>query len=124
MGRVVFAYDWNHFDSINSDFYSDHALTLRVDHQVRKIVGTLRTDVRFRTYEGISMDLSGGPTRNDLLFAVGADVSYVLKDWLAIVANYRTEVDQTAYRYDAPPTGVDNPGYVRTEITAGVRAAL
>jgi hypothetical protein len=124
LGRVVLGYDWDHYDSVNSDFYQDHALTLRVDQGFGKIVADAHGDVRFRSYRGVPMSLGGGPNRDDLLFTVGADASYVMKDWLAIVLNYRTELDTTSYRYDAGIFGSDDPGYVRTEITAGVRAAL
>ena len=124
LGRVVVGYDWNHYDSVNSDFYSDHALQLRVDQQVSRVVGSAHADLKFRSYRGVPESFGGGPNREDLIFAVGADAQYVLKDWLAIVANYRTEIDQTAYRYAAGMFSNVDPGFVRTEITAGVRAAF
>jgi hypothetical protein len=122
VGRIVLGYSWDHFDSINADYFVDHALTARVDHQFGKIVADVYGDVRFRSYAGVPMELGGGTDRADLVFAVGADASYVLKDWLAIVASYRTEGDATDYETTVDIR--DNPSYVRTEITAGVRAAL
>lgn len=121
LGRVVIAYDWDHRDSINADFYQDHALTARVDHAFGpKIIANATWDLRLRSYSGISPAI-GPPTRSDILMTVGAGATYVLKDWLGIVANYRTEVDKTDYMVTSVP---DDPSYTRHEITAGVRAAL
>lgn len=123
VGRVVFGYSWDHFDSINADYYTDHGLSARVDHQIgARIIADAHADLKWRGYRGVPMALGGGTNRDDLLFAVGADVQYVLKDWLEIVANYRTEADNTSYEQTVGLR--DNPSYVRTEITAGVRAAL
>jgi hypothetical protein len=68
------------------------------------------------------MDI-GAPTRDDVIFAVGTRATYVFKDWLAAVADWRTEIDATDYRNNFGGE-VTDPSYVRTEITAGVRAAL
>lgn len=120
-GRVTVGYTWDHHDSINADFFTDHALIGRVDHQFGpRIMGHATGDVRWRGYRGISPAI-GAPSRDDFLFAIGAGATYVLKDWIGIVANYRTEVDQTSYR---SMVLTDDPSYVRHEITAGVRAAL
>ena len=106
-------------DSINASFYRDHAITGRVDHQFGRILGTVRGDVRLRGYRGID-PMVGPATRDDVIFAVGARAQYVLKDWMAIVADYKTEIDQTEYLSAEP----NDPSYTRTEVTVGVRAAL
>lgn len=122
VGRIVLEYAWDHKDSVNADFYGEHLLGARLDQQFGpRIVATATGEVRWRTYEGIPMDV-GPSTRGDLLFAVGARAQYVLRDYLAIVADYRTEVDQTDYRTTFQD--VDDPSFVRTEVSVGVRAAF
>lgn len=119
LGRVVAEYLYDARDSINASFYRDHALTGRIDHQFGRILGTVRGDVRLRGYRGID-PMIGPPTRDDVIFAVGARAQYVLKDWMAIVADYKTEIDQTDYTSAEP----NDPSFTRTEVTVGVRAAL
>ncbi|KAB2900430.1 MAG: hypothetical protein F9K40_09305 [Kofleriaceae bacterium] len=122
VGRLVAEYQWDHRDSLIGDYYRDHMFGVRVDQNISRIVGSATAEVRLRHYDGIVMDI-GDPARDDLIFAVGAKASYVFKDWLAGVAEWRTEVDQTDYqgRFGGD---VYDPSYTRTEITAGVRAAL
>jgi hypothetical protein len=121
-GRLVGEYSWDHRDSLNGDYYRDHMLGIHVDQNISRIVGTAGAELRFRHYDGISMDI-GPPQRDDILFAGTARASYVLRDWLAVVADWRTEIDDTSYR-SMFGGDVHDPSYVRTEITAGVRAAL
>jgi hypothetical protein len=115
VGRFVVGYSLDARDSINADFYRDHALSGHVDHQFGKILGSAGVDLRLRGYRG-------GRTgeRDDVIFAVGAKAQYVLRDWMAVVAQWRTEIDQTDYMSLVG----DDPSYTRTEVTAGVRAAL
>lgn len=122
-GRFVVLYNYDHRDSLNADFYRDHHLGAHVDHQISRVLLTARGELRLRSYQGVSEALGGGPVRNDLIFAVGARGQLVLRDNLAILADYRTEVDQTEFR-SVVAGMVDDPSYVRTEITAGVRAAF
>jgi hypothetical protein len=121
-GRVVGGYAWDHQDSINADFYRDHRLHAKVDHGLGRVVVTGTVDLRFRTYRGIQPAI-GAPERSDLLLSVGARGQYVLKDWFAIVGEWRTELDQTSYM-NVTDSGPDDPSYTRTEVTGGVRAAF
>ena len=121
-GRVVGEYLWDHRDSLNSDYYRDHMFGIHVDQNVGRIVATGGLDFRLRHYSGIPMAV-GAPTRDDILFAATVRASYVFKDWLAGVAEWRTEIDDTAYR-SVFMGDVSDPSYVRTEVTAGIRAAL
>ena len=122
-GRIVGSYTWEHRDSINANYYRDHRLGGALDQQFGdRILASATLDLRFRGYRGVSPAL-GAPSRDDLIFAVGARGSYVLKDTFAIVAQYKTEVDQTDYVSNFNGE-MDDPSYVRTEITAGVRAAF
>lgn len=119
LGRVVVAYLLDARDSLNADFYRDHAFSARVDHQFGRIVGTATAEARLRGYRGITPDV-GPAERDDVIFAVGARAQYVLKDWMAVVGDWRTEIDQTDYMSAIG----DDPSYTRTEVTAGVRAAF
>jgi hypothetical protein len=119
LGRFVGGYLYDARDSINAAFYRDHALTARVDQQFGRIVGSVGGDLRLRGYRGVDA-MVGPPTRDDVIFAVSARAQYILKDWMAVVADYRTEFDQTDYISAEP----NDPSYTRTEVTVGVRAAL
>lgn len=123
LGRVVGGYQYDARDSINAAFYRDHALTARVDQQFGRIVGSVGGDLRLRGYRGVHSEITGGAmttSRDDVIFAVSARAQYILKDWIAVVADYRTEIDQTEFISAEP----NDPSYTRTEITVGVRAAL
>ncbi len=122
VGRMVVDYSWDHYDSLNGDYYRDHKLGLKVDQQISRVVASVGAEVRLRHYDGISMAI-GAPTRDDVIFAVGGKATYVFKDWLAAVADWRTEIDDTSY-LSSFGGDVHDPSYVRTEVTAGVRAAL
>lgn len=121
-GRVVVDYAWDKKDSVNADFYSEHAIEGHVDQQLGPVVGSAGGLVAWRTYQGIPMDV-GPPTRSDFLVGVKARLQWVLRETFAVVADYRTEVDSTEYR-STFGGDTDDPSYVRTEITAGVRAAF
>ncbi len=123
-GRIVASYTWEHRDSVNSNYYRDHRLAGQLDQQFgARLLATGFADVRFRGYRGVPAVLGGGPSRDDLIFSIGARGSFVLRDTFAFVAQYRTDVDQTDYvsMFDGM---ADDPSYVRHEVTAGVRAAF
>lgn len=122
LGRVVAEYNWDHRDSINGDYYRDHHLGGRVDQQFGRIVGTAAGELRLRTYHGIPMAL-GVADRDDVILAASLRASYVYRDWLAFVGEFRTESVVTDYRQIAGGF-IDNPGYTSNELTAGVRAAF
>jgi hypothetical protein len=123
VGRVTVGYEWDQIDSINADFYSDHGLKAGLDQQFgARILAHAAAELHFRTYQGVDPSIGGATSRSDLIFAPSAKVQYIFKDWLAAVVDYRTEVDATSYRSSVDD--MDDPSYVRTEITAGVRAAF
>lgn len=123
MGRVVVSYAHELKDSINANFYRDHALKLAVDQQIERVLVQGSLEARLRGYRGVPMSLGGGDTRDDLIFAARLDGHYVIRDWLAITGHYQTMVDSTDFRYDALDV-IDDPSYVRHEIMAGARAAF
>jgi len=122
LGRAVVAYAWDHRDSLNAQFYSDHGFTLRVDQQIDRFIASAGAEVHLRTYHGIPMEI-GPPTRSDVIVAGLIRANYVFKDWIAAVATFRAETDQTDYRSDFGGD-LDNPSYSRFELTGGVRTAF
>ena len=122
VGRFVVEYNWDHRDSVNADYYRDHHFGAHIDHQFDRLVASARGEMRLRGYRGIN-PMIGPSDRDDLIFSVGVRAQYVLKDWMAIVGDYHTDVDQTDYMSDVGG-GLDDPSFVRHEVTAGVRAAF
>ena len=126
MGRFVVLYDLNAYDSVNADFYRDHLLQGKVDQQFGQFLATFHADLRLRGYRGISAAI-GAPSRDDVILSVGARANYVLKDTFAITADYHTDVDQSDYRYvvqNMNGPGLDDPSFIRHEVTVGIRAAF
>jgi hypothetical protein len=123
VGRVVAEYNYDHRDSINADFYRDHHFGGRIDHQFGRVLASARGELRLRRYQGVSPALGGVPDRHDLILAAGARAQYVLRDWMAAVLEYRGDVVQTAYRTMVGGF-IDDPSYIRHELSAGVRAAF
>lgn len=120
VGRVVFDYDWDHRDSVNGDFYRDHGLAVRIDQQLGRVVGSAGAELHLRAYRGVASGIGAESERNDVIVAATAKANYVFRDWLAAVADFRAESDQTEYM----SVGGDDPSYSRVEITAGIRAAF
>lgn len=122
MGRVAVSYSYDFVDSINSNFYRDHALLARIDQQVRMIVVEGRGGLRLRGYRGVPMAL-GAANRDDFIVEAQLGARYHFRDWLAATADYLLQVDQTDFRttFAGQP---DDPSYTRHEVTAGVRAAF
>jgi hypothetical protein len=121
-GRVVVEYNWDRRDSVNADFYIDHGFVGRIDQQFDRVVLTAKAEAHLRSYKGIPMAV-GPATRDDVILALGARGQYVLKDWLAIIAQYDVVADQTDYRSSFGGDS-DDPSFVRHELSAGVRAAF
>lgn len=123
VGRVTLGYGHDFDDSINGNFYSDHALTLKFDQQISRALVSFKADTRLRTYQGLSMILGGGSTRNDFILGLGADAGYELKEWLALSATYQTQVVATDYR--STVSGVtDDPSFARHTLMVGATAAF
>lgn len=121
-GRVALIYSYQHEDSVNANFYSEHVIKGWVRHVVRPITFMIQPEVHFRQYEGITI-VTGPPTRDDVIFALVAGASYNFRDWLAATLNYRFATVETDYRYMQGGL-TDDPSYARHEILAGMRVAL
>jgi opacity protein-like surface antigen len=121
-GRITGLYEYVHQDSINANFYRDHAVRLTLEQQLAPLLFTASPEVRIRRYEGVMSIVPGGAdTRDDVIFAVEAGLRYSFRQTIAGVLEYRFSSVSTDY---VSGIGGDDPSYVRHEVIAGVRAAL
>ncbi len=121
-GRVTASYEYAHQDSINGNFYRDHALRMNVEQQFAPFLLTAAGEFRLRQYQGVMQVIPGSAdTRDDLILGVNVGGRYHFRDSIAGIIEYRLTSVQTDY-----VTGMfgDDPSFVRHEIVAGVRAAL
>lgn len=121
-GRFVLQYDYDFHDSINANYFADHALTATVDHQVSQFLFRVGGGARYRAYRGIPASV-GPPERDDVIFNVLAQSRYMYRDWLAVTADYDLVVDETDYIATAGGF-MDNPSYTRHQALLGVQAAF
>jgi hypothetical protein len=124
-GRVTALYDYDFFDSINANYYTDHALQLKLEQVIRRVGFTAAAELRFRHYAGVISEVMGSsPDRDDIIFTVPIGAAYHFRDWIAATLDYRYDTHQTDFRY-LPETGepMDDPSYTRHVLMAGVRAA-
>lgn len=126
IGRITFLYDFDFGDSINANYYRDHAFKTTVEHQFAPFVVNGSAELRFRGYRGITqtVDLIGPEDRDDLIFALNLGGHYNFRDWFAATLNYSLVTDQTSYLYMTADGYSDDPSYTRHEFLVGVRAAL
>jgi hypothetical protein len=122
-GRVQVLYDYNFQDSINANFFRDHAFKLGLQQLFVPFVVEAEAEFRLRRYAGITA-VMGPPTRDDAIFAVTAGIHYNHRNWLAFALDYRFWSVQTDYIYTTPDGYMDDPSFIRHELLLGVRAAL
>lgn len=117
-------YDYDFEDSINANFYRDHAVKVRADYRRDRLTLTAATELRFRLYRGVIQEvMTDQRDRSDVIFAVGAGAIYNFKNWIAATADYQLAIDQTDFRYTPEAGLIDDPSYVRQTVMLGVRAA-
>jgi hypothetical protein len=122
--RFSALYEYDFEDSINANFYRDHAIKAKADYRRNHLTLTGGTELRFRLYRQIIPEvMSAELDRNDVIFAVSAGAIYNFKNWIAATLDYQLAIDSTDFRYMADATTLDDPSYVRQSIMAGVRAA-
>ena len=121
VGRLTLAYEYDFKDSINANYYADHALVAKVDHQIERVLLDFAVQGRLRGYRGVlsAPGFMNPPNRDDLIFGVRARAHYLTRDWLAFNAIFDMAVDSTSYSDSAG----DNPGYTRVEFVLGATAA-
>jgi hypothetical protein len=127
VGRVTFLYDFDFGDSINANYYRDHAFKSTVEQQFAPFVVQGSAEIRFRGYRGVISNVTGPTDRDDLIFALGLGGHYNFRDWFAATLNYSLVSDQTSFIYmtqGGERVYTDDPSYTRQELLVGVRAAL
>src|SRR5262249_9373374 len=125
LGRAALAYDFVYVDSINANYYRDHALRLILQQGFEPFVVVLQPELRFREYSGTTvMSTTGSNVRDDLIFAVTGGIHYIFRDFFAAVVDYHFSTVQTDFRYMDNTGKVADPSFVRHELLAGVRLAL
>lgn len=123
--RFAAAYTYDFEDSINANFYRDHALKARMEHRIDRFAFSAGAEVRFRTYRGIIAEVMTTETdRNDLIFAAPLGAIYNFRNWIAATLDYQIQIVKSDFRYTPDMTDpLDDPSYVRQTLMLGVRAA-
>jgi len=124
-GRFTIAYSYDFQDSINANYFRDHALLAKLDHQFGKVMFRGIADVRLRGYRGVPMSQLGGASasREDFLLGATAVVGYLYRDWLSFDGRWKSMIDQTDFRYSSG-TGNADPSFTRHEMFVGATAAF
>jgi hypothetical protein len=124
-GHLAAMYEYDFHDSINANFYRDHALKLKLEQQMLdRFAISAAAEVRFRLYRGIIMEVNSTETdRSDVIFSVPLGATYNFRDWIAATLDYKFTTVQTDFRYMADMGVLDDPSYTRHSLMAGVRAA-
>lgn len=122
LGTVRLKYGYEHQDSINANFYRDHAFQAWWEQRFAPFAVYLSPELRLREYQGVNPPLMGPPTRDDTIFAAAVGLRYQYRNWLNASAEYRAIVDKTDYRYTGGASMLD-PSFVRHEVFAGIRVA-
>lgn len=122
-GRITATYEYLHSDSINANFFRDHAIRGQLEQRFgAPLLFVAAPEFRLRRYEGVMSVVPGGAdTRDDLIFAAQAGLRWHFRESIAALIDYRFTMIDTDY-----VTGMfgDDPSYQRHEVVAGVRAAL
>jgi hypothetical protein len=121
LGRVTLAYDLLYQDSVNANYYRDHVIRLNVQQLFAPFVFVAQPEIHFRHYEGITL-VDGPPTRDDTIVSVIAGLHYNFRNSLAATLDYHFSLVSTDYRYMVDMM-VDDPGFARHQLLAGVRWA-
>lgn len=119
-GRAAVMYEYAHHDSINANFYRDHAVQIDIEQRFAPFFLAVRPELRFRRYQGVNAVVAGPDTRSDVIVAATASGRYNFRDSLGAIVEYRLGLVETDYMSALG----DDPSFVRHEVVAGVRAAL
>jgi hypothetical protein len=124
LGRVVGMYEYVHADSVNANYYRDHALKLQVTQQFVPFLVQAEGGFAFRRYQGIQALIpTAEDTRDDVVGMAAASVRYNFRDSIAAVLQYRFTGVFTDYRYTLDGD-TDDPSFTRHEVVLGVRFGL
>lgn len=125
--QALFAlsYTYDFEDSINANFYRDHAIKARMENRRDRFAFTGGAEVRLRQYRGIIPEVMATQTdRNDVIFAAPLGAIYNFRNWIAATLDYQIQLVKTDFRYNPDMNDpLDDPSYVRQTLMLGVRAA-
>lgn len=122
LGRLSVTYEYDFQDSIQANYYRDHALVGRLINQVDLVMLQAGIDIRLRHYEGVAPGLMsdlGQVSRDDLIVRLSGKGYYLYRDWLGFTASLDLVNDSTDFTYQGQPLG-----YTRTELQIGAVAAF
>lgn len=123
VGRVRLIFDRNFSDSINANFYGEYMVKLALDQQIDRVLVQGHAAAHLRNYQGVAMNLGGGPTRDDFILSAAVKASFELRDWLSISASYDMSLVETEFQ-SVVSGETDDPSYVRHQVLAGATAAF
>jgi hypothetical protein len=124
LGRATVAYSLIYNDSVNANYYRDHVVQLNIEQLFAPLVFMVQPELHFRRYEGtLITGVNGEMTRDDVIFSVIAGIHYNFRNSLAATLDYHFSTVQTDFSYMVDTT-IDDPGFSRHELLAGVRWAL
>jgi hypothetical protein len=122
-GQLLLMYSYDFTDSIQANYFRDHLFEVGENHAFGPVTLYTTLDTRLRNYQGINVPGIMGPSeRSDFLLDFGLSPRYYIKDYLALTLDYDLMLDSTDYRYMTGGATI-NPGYLRNQLMAGVRAA-
>lgn len=125
LGRTTLSYQYGFTDSVNANFYRDHALIGKVDQQLGLVVLSGSLALRLRSYRGISPVIGGATDRSDFIVHGKVTGQYYYRDWLAFTGEAAALIDATDYTYDPEGDGSPyDPSFARYELWLGTRAAF
>lgn len=123
-GRATVFYDYDFTDSINANFYRDHAVGAQLSQELDRWTLLLGAELRFRAYRGLIQEVGmPGTDRSDLILAVPLGAHFNFSDRIAGSLDYRFVTDQTDFRYMNDGITTD-PSYTRHELLLGVKGAI
>ena len=124
-GRLLARYGYDHFDSLDANFYRDHALELKLVQQVGFLAFDGGPELYLRQYSGMPVQ-NGADLRNDTILAVRARLQAVIAERYSISLEYRlsrVSTDYVATAVDAMGNVVADPSYTRHDLFAGLTIA-
>jgi hypothetical protein len=122
LGRLSVTYEYDFQDSIEANYYRDHALVGRLLNQVDRVMLQGGIDLRLRHYDGLVPGLVsdlGQTTRDDLLLRLSGKGYYLYREWLGFTGSLDLVNDSTDFVFQGRQLG-----YTRAELQLGVVAAF
>lgn len=124
LGRATLRYNLAYNDSVNANFYRDHEIALNIEQLFVPFVFMVQPEIHFRRYDGTFVpDVSGVSNRSDFIFSVIGGIHYNFRNSLAATLDYSFATVQTDFQYMVDGI-VDDPGFTRHQLMAGIRWAL